>query len=157
MWKRQHQLAPHLHLPKAHFDHKMPMKSMVCSSDWSQKQTCQKRGHFGSYVRELGERSKIYEGTELSIIGSTREKSKFCRKCWQVLVNDCKGNLWLDLQQLFNVSVWWKQTANINKKNLDFNVMWMDLFHKVLHIFILNKKICQSVSQCSDCHNSYKL
>ena len=35
-------LLKHLHLPKAHFDDKMPMKSMVCSSDCSQKQTCQK-------------------------------------------------------------------------------------------------------------------
>ena len=73
-------LLKHLHLPKAHFDDKEPMKPMVCPSDCSQKQSCQRiretLGLVHLVARKLGERSKIFEGIELSMIGSTREGSR---------------------------------------------------------------------------------
>ena len=73
-------LLKHLHLPKAHFDDKEPMKPMVCPSDCSQKQSCQRiretLGLVHLVARKLGERSKIFEGIEMSMIGSTREGSR---------------------------------------------------------------------------------
>ena len=73
-------LLKHLHLPKAHFDDKEPMEPMVCPSDCSQKQSCQRiretLGLVHLVARKLGERSKIFEGIELSMIGSTREGSR---------------------------------------------------------------------------------
>ena len=56
------------------------MKPMVCPSDCSQKQSCQRiretLGLVHLVARKLGERSKIFEGIELSMIGSTREGSR---------------------------------------------------------------------------------
>ena len=66
-------LLKHLHLPKAHFDDKEPM---VCPSDCSQKQSCQRiretLGLVHLVARNLGEKSEIFEGLEVSMIGSTR-------------------------------------------------------------------------------------
>ena len=53
-------LLMHLHLPKAHFDDKEPMKPMDCPSDCRQKQSCLRiRETFGFVhlvARKLGER-----------------------------------------------------------------------------------------------------
>ena len=55
-------LLKHLHLPKAHFDDKEPMEPMVCPSDCSQKQSCQRiretLGLVHLVARKLGERNK---------------------------------------------------------------------------------------------------
>ena len=71
-------LLKHLHLPKAHVDDKDPM--MVCPPDCSQKQSCQRIQETLHLVhlitRKLGERSKVFEGIEVSMIGSTREGSR---------------------------------------------------------------------------------
>ena len=53
-------LLQKLHLPKAHFDDKEPMKPMVCPSDCRQKQSCQRIRETLSLVhlvaKKLGER-----------------------------------------------------------------------------------------------------
>ena len=53
---------------------------MVCPFDCSQKQSCQRIREILALVhqvaRKLGERSKVFEGLEVSLIGSTREGSR---------------------------------------------------------------------------------
>ena len=67
-----------LHLPKAHVDNKDPMEA--CPSDCSQKQSCQRIRETLELVqlvaKKLGERSKVFEGIKMSMIGSTREGSR---------------------------------------------------------------------------------
>ena len=71
-------LLKQLHLPKVHFSCKGPMEA--CPSDCSQKQNCQKIQetlHLVHLVtRKLGVRNRVFEGIEVSMIGSTREGSR---------------------------------------------------------------------------------
>ena len=73
-------LLKHLHLPKAHFDETEPNRPMVCPSDCSQKQSCQRIREIlalaHQVARKVGERNKVFEGLEVSLIGSTREGSR---------------------------------------------------------------------------------
>ena len=70
-------LLKQLHLPKVHVDDKQPIK---CPSDCRQKQSCQRIREtlqlVHLVVRKLGESSKVFEGIEVSMIGSTREGSR---------------------------------------------------------------------------------
>ena len=71
-------LLKHLHLHKAHVDDKEPIET--CPPDCSQKQSCQRiretLGLVNIIKNKLGERSKVFEGIEMSLIGSTREGSR---------------------------------------------------------------------------------
>merc|ERR1712001_337219 len=71
-------LLKQLQLPKAHFSD--TGSTEVCPSDCSQKQSCQRIQETLYLVhlitRKLGERSKVFEGIEVSMIGSTREGSR---------------------------------------------------------------------------------
>ena len=71
-------LLKQLHLPKAHIDDKE--SKLVCPSDCVQKQSCLRIRETLSLVnivaQKLGERNKMLEGIEVSIIGSTREGSR---------------------------------------------------------------------------------
>ena len=76
-------LLNQLHLPKVHVDDKEPMvtcPSDLATSDCSQKQSCQRIRETLSLVHlvseKLGERSKVFEGMGVSLIGSTREGSR---------------------------------------------------------------------------------
>merc|ERR1719397_1704896 len=70
-------LLKHLHLPKVHVDVKEPM---VCPPDCSQKSSCKRiqetLGLVKNITKALGEKSKVFEGIEVSMIGSTREGSR---------------------------------------------------------------------------------
>merc|ERR1719209_111747 len=56
------------------------MKPMVCPSDYRQKSSCQRIRETLDLVylvaRKLGEGSTVFEGIEVSMIGSTREGSR---------------------------------------------------------------------------------
>ena len=70
-------LLKELHLPKVHVNDKEPM---VCPSDCSQQQNCHRikeiLGLVNIIKHELGKRSTLFEGIEVSMIGSTREGSR---------------------------------------------------------------------------------
>ena len=70
-------LLKHLHLPRAHVNDKIPM---VCPLYCSQNRSCQRiretLGLVNIIKDKLGERSKLFEGLEASMIGSTREGSR---------------------------------------------------------------------------------
>ena len=67
-------LLQNLHLPKAHFE------ASTCPMVCGQKQNCHRIRETMSLVdliiSALGKRQKVFEGTEISIIGSTREGSR---------------------------------------------------------------------------------
>ena len=69
-------LLKQLHLAKVHVDE--PME--VCPSDCSQKPSCQRIRETLQFVKivtqKLGDRRKVFEGIEISMIGSTREGSR---------------------------------------------------------------------------------
>ena len=69
-------LLKHLHLPKPHFGGMLPMCSLFCC----QKQICRRVRETLDLVHlivgEVGERIKVFEGIEVSMIGSTREGSR---------------------------------------------------------------------------------
>ena len=75
-------LLKQLHLPKAHVEDKDPM--MVCPSDCSQKQSCQRIRetlHLAKIIRKkLGEKSKVFKvkdmDKEVKMIGSMSEGSR---------------------------------------------------------------------------------
>ena len=72
-------LLNQLHLSKAHVNDKKH-KPMLCPSDCSQKQSCQRiretLGLVNIIKSKLGEKSTVFEGIEVSMIGSTREGSR---------------------------------------------------------------------------------
>ena len=71
-------LLKHIHLPKVHVDDRNPLA--VCPSDCIQKSSCQRIRETLDLVhlvaRRLGEGSTVFEGIEVSMIGSTRESSR---------------------------------------------------------------------------------
>ena len=70
-------LLKQLHLPKVHFDDEEPT---VCPSDCNQKVSCKRIQETVGIVHlittKLGEKNKMFEGIEVSMIGSTKEGSR---------------------------------------------------------------------------------